>query len=160
MKFLLFVAIVVGLWLAIRGMPSKEEQVASLHSDGFLEVRATMEFGSTELEMVIVEEKPLLSDCKNPQLMKKFVAACPDDMRCELTRSECKAKVDQRYLNMLNKRPTHLHYAHMEQANESMRRSGVMVVWGMTMDESMTLCRSLIRDPELQKLPDSSWTCI
>jgi len=160
MKFLLFVAIVVGLWLAIRGLPSKEEEAASLHGDGYLEARVEMEFQASEFEMVIVEEKPLLSDCKSPERIKKLVAACPNEVRCEFTRIECKPSVDQRYLNMLSQRPTHLHYAHMAYADAAMKRNGVMVVWGMTKDQSMTFCRDLIRDPELMKQPNATWSCI
>jgi len=162
MKFLLFVAIVAVLWIAIRGMPgsSESDAKAALYSEGYLEVRAVLEAGSTELEMVIVEERPLLSDCKNPERAKQIIAACPDDVRCALTRVECKPAVDQRYLNMLGKRPTHLHFAHMEHVEGDLRRNGVLVVWGMTVDDSKTLCRNLISGKDVVAQPNTSWTCI
>ena len=160
MKFLLFVAIVVGLWLAIRGFPSKEGEAASLHHEGFLEVRATIEFGSTELEMVVIEEKPLLSDCEDSSRFSKVVDSCADEMRCEVTRMECKSTVDKRYLGMLDKRPIHLHYAHVDIAEENTSRSGVMVVWGLTVPDSKIWCRSITSDREAVARANSTWSCI
>jgi hypothetical protein len=162
MKFLLFVAIVAVLWIAIRGLPgfTDRDATAALHSEGYLEVRAVLEAGSTELEMVIVEERPLISDCKSPARAKQIIAACPDDVKCALTRVECKPAVDQRYLNMLGKRPTHLHFAHMEHSDGELHRNGVLVVWGMTVDDSRTLCRSLIGDKDVAAQPNTTWTCI
>lgn len=162
MKALIFVAVVVVLWLAIRGIQPQPSTVeaSTPRSEGYLEVRASMKFQSASFEMVIVEEKPLLEHCKNPQRANKIVSACPEELNCAVTKVECKSSVDNRYLNMLAAKPAHLHYAHLSQGKAPARRNAVLVVWGMTETDSMFLCQSILSDPELAKDPETDAQCI
>ena len=152
MRSLIFFAVLGAiLWAAYdmnRGSNSAEAQDGE-RTEGYMEVRASMKLQSHDFELVIVEEKPLLAECMKPELAQSIVDSCPAEMQCAITQFSCSGSVDRRYLNMLAGKPGQLHYTHVAMGTPEKPRNAAVVVWGVSQEGAMTVCRSLVSDPKL-----------
>lgn len=166
MKFVVFIVLVLALWAGLKhfgvepGNNKADLAAGKYHSDGFLEARVRFSANGKTIEMVVVEEKPLLTDCQDTARRQSLTAACPAGLKCEVVQFACTAKVDARYTRLLARQPTHLAYTHAAIKDAGPPRSLASVVWGLTVPESLAFCQQMVATSELGKKEGITLSCV
>lgn len=166
MRFIVFIVVVLALWAGLKhfgigpGTSKADIAAGKLHSEGFLEGRVRFTAGSKTIDMVIVEEKPPLTDCQDAARRQSLTEACPVGVKCEVVQFGCTTAVEERYKKLLTKQKTHLVYTHADIRDAGPPRSMAMVVWGLTVPESLAFCQQMVSSSELTKKPGVSLSCV
>lgn len=166
MKFVVFIVLVLALWAGLKhfgvapGSNKADIAAGKYHSDGYLEARVRFSANGKTIDMVVVEEKPPLTDCQDSARRQSLTAACPAGLKCEVVQFGCTSKVDARYTKLLTRQPTHLAYTHAAIKDAGPPRSMVSVVWGLTVPESLAFCQQMVSSSGLGKKEGITLSCV
>jgi hypothetical protein len=166
MKFVVFIVLVLALWAGLKhfgvepGNNKADIAAGKYHSDGYLEARVRFSANGKSIDMVVVEEKPPLTDCQDSVRRQSLTEACPAGLKCEVTQFGCSSTIDARYQKLLAKQPTHLYYTHGAIRDAGPPRSIAMVVWGLTVPESQLFCEQMRSTSDMSKKEGLTLSCI
>ncbi|OZG75038.1 hypothetical protein BTA51_01150 [Hahella sp. CCB-MM4] len=139
-KLIVLILVIAGLvYFGYKNKP-EEEKGKIIYG----EARVSFNFPGREIEGVAVGQRYEGNDCDLNNSTNDFLKACIQDKVCVQTKFECKESVDQKYLHMLNKSDASTHYVHLTAKNEPLK--GVVLFWGLTMDESKAVCKKVVTD--------------
>lgn len=111
------------------------------------EFRAQIVDPPAEIEMVGVIEFPSMAHCAQRNVADSLFDLCPrPGDSCRIESFECRHEVDTRYRRMLEGQPIATHYAHFQigAGNAPERRRFVLVPWGLSVEDAMKLCTTII----------------
>lgn len=146
MKNLGFFVVVIVILAAIGKFARHDKPKAAAEPPGpaYGEARVKMVAGNRDIEMVVVGEKPTKSDCDPNSGTYKLPPVCSSgQITCKLTKVECSDTLGDRYLNMLAKKQTGVHYVHYVRKQGEVERKYAMVAWGLTAEESQSICAAM-----------------
>ena len=132
-KILLFgLAIFALVYLGYKNAPTEKEKVV------FGEARLAFSLPGREIEAVAIGQRYESLSCTDDGITNDLMTTCIAGQYCVKTSFECKETVDSQYLNMLDQGRSSTHYVHLENKAESL--SGVILLWGLTKQESKAIC--------------------
>ena len=88
------------------------------------------------------------------RIWRDTLASCPT---CTFQSSECKRKLEPRYMQLFDNEPTYTTYLAMTR-NSRFERDGRLIVWGLNDQEAQWLCSNMAKD--IQKKYQGTVKCI
>ncbi|UXI70198.1 hypothetical protein [Tahibacter amnicola] len=110
----------------------------------YAEARIAISANGREMEMVAVGEGPTDAECTGKQGTNVIKGICAGrGPSCKVVSFDCTNTLEQRYVNMLARKPMNVPYTHIVVPANGRENNAAIVGWGLTADESLMLCRGM-----------------
>jgi len=129
---LMIVAVLLAGWVVFKGNPETIEQPV------YLEKRIDFVAGSRIVHMVLFAKTPDHDDC-NTRARKSWEETLQDCKNCKSISYACQLSIKDTYAAALDGATLHTTFLRAERGNR-FERSGIVVLWGLTQDESDRIC--------------------
>ena len=76
-------------------------------------------------------------------MAEKLAMICDKEQICGISSYQCKTEMPTKYVNMLDKQSARTHYLHIERPADDLQ--GVLLFWGLTDEESLQICNTMLQ---------------
>jgi hypothetical protein len=152
-SFFLGGIVLVSLYLfSTNSLPFQERVIA------YGEARYALDFPQREIELVAIGQRFDNGKCKKDSIIHEVYKICENSPNCSEIKYECKSKVEPEYQRMFKQQQASTHYVHMQDAKD--KTEGVILLWGLTEQESLGFCQSLVNNFLEKRDDDFKMRCI
>lgn len=141
MKFLfvLIAVAAVAYFVYDRGQAALNPEV--IETPVYAELRMGTRVQGRDIDMVLFGEMASTEDCqeRSSRVWQKLIDGCKE---CTIALSSCKASLEPRHRRLFDDAPTHSTYLSFKRGNR-FERNGRMIVYGLTGEESNTVCQAI-----------------
>lgn len=122
----------------------------------YAEVRINLTKHGREFHFVLFGEATGDADCqtRTERVWRKVFSGCPE---CTVKAIRCVSQIEPRYQLLWRNEPTYIKYFSFTKGTSG-ERNGRMITWGVSMEESVELCKQLI--PKFRKTYAGKIECL
>lgn len=153
-KVVVAVLVIIGLVFFLSNKKEAEQPTQLVYA----EARYKFAVPGREVEMVAIGERRKSSDCDRDSAIETIKKVCTDNGFCFESTYSCKDDVSNQYKKMLQKQPSSTHYLHVQ--NDELGLKGVSLMWGLTDEESKTICDEILKRINERKNDKAEVVCI
>ena len=122
------------------------------------EARYALDFPERDIELVAIGQRYNTDDCEKDSIIQKHYQICEHTPHCSEIKYECKPTMESEYKRMFNQQASSTHYIHMQDLRDQLQ--GIILLWGLTEQESKGFCQSMVDDFLLKRDKDITIRCI
>ncbi|MGB3623177.1 MAG: hypothetical protein WBA20_17670 [Ketobacter sp.] len=137
---------------SINGLPFQERIIS------YGEARYALDFPQRDVELVAIGQRFDTGKCEKNSVIDEVYKICENSPNCSEIKYECKSKMESEYQRMFNLEQASTHYVHMQDMQDKL--AGVILLWGLTKQESLGFCQSLVGNFLAKKDDDFTMRCI